>query len=40
LEEFYAAGCNDVVTKPFKPELFYDKIGENIAQARVRKTTT
>ncbi len=40
LEEFYAAGCNDVVTKPFKPELFYDKIGENIAQARTRKTTT
>lgn len=40
LEEFYAAGCNDVVTKPFKPELFYDKIGENIVQARLRKTTT
>ena len=40
LEEFYAAGCNDVVTKPFKPELFYDKIGENIAQARLRKSTT
>ena len=30
LESFYAAGCNDVVTKPFKPELFYQKIGENI----------
>lgn len=30
LESFYAAGCNDVVTKPFKPELFYHKIGENI----------
>jgi len=40
LEEFYAAGCNDVVTKPFKPELFYDKIGENISQARLGKTTT
>ncbi len=40
LEEFYAAGCNDVVTKPFKPELFYDKIGENISEARVRKSTT
>ena len=30
LESFYAAGCNDVITKPFKPEVFYDKIGENI----------
>ena len=30
LESFYAAGCNDVVTKPFKPEVFYSKIGENI----------
>ena len=30
LEAFYAAGCNDVVTKPFKPEVFYQKIGENI----------
>lgn len=30
LESFYAAGCNAVVTKPFKPEVFYQKIGENI----------
>ncbi|PKA99327.1 signal transduction histidine kinase [Flavobacteriaceae bacterium MAR_2009_75] len=30
LESFYAAGCNDVITKPFKPEVFYQKIGENI----------
>jgi len=30
LESFYAAGCNDMVTKPFKPEVFYSKIGENI----------
>ena len=30
LESCYAAGCNDVVTKPFKPEVFYQKIGENI----------
>ena len=30
LEAFYAAGCDDVVTKPFKPEVFYQKIGENI----------
>ena len=30
LDSFYDAGCNDVVTKPFKPEVFYQKIGENI----------
>lgn len=30
LESFYAAGCNDIVTKPFKPDVFYQKIGENI----------
>lgn len=30
LESFYAAGVNDVVTKPFKPEVFYQKIGQNI----------
>lgn len=30
LDSFYEAGCNDVVTKPFKPEVFYQKIGENI----------
>jgi signal transduction histidine kinase/ActR/RegA family two-component response regulator len=30
LESFYAAGCDDLVTKPFKPEIFYQKIGENI----------
>lgn len=38
LEAFYAAGCNDVVTKPFKPEVFYQKIGENILEPRMRKT--
>mgnify|MGYP002713284038 FL=1 len=35
LESFYAAGCNDVVTKPFKPEVFYQKIGENIFGPKV-----
>lgn len=30
LDSFYKAGCNDVVTKPFKPEVFYQKIGQNI----------
>jgi len=34
LEVFYAAGCNDVVTKPFKPEVFYQKIGENIFEPK------
>ncbi|MFI2743899.1 response regulator [Zhouia sp. PK063] len=29
-DEFYQAGCNDVLTKPFKPDLFYLKIAENI----------
>ncbi|TMM56345.1 response regulator [Maribacter algarum] len=38
LESFYAAGCNDVVTKPFKPEVFYQKIGENIFNKRVKST--
>ena len=38
LESFYAAGCNDVVTKPFKPEVFYQKIGENIFDKNPLKT--
>ncbi len=37
LETFYAAGCNDVVTKPFKPEVFYQKIGENILEYKINK---
>ena len=39
LESFYAAGCNDVVTKPFKPEVFYQKIGENILEPKLNKST-
>lgn len=35
LESFYAAGCNDVVTKPFKPEVFYQKIGENVFDKKI-----
>ncbi len=35
LEEFYEAGCNAVVTKPFKPEVFYQKIGENVFSSRI-----
>lgn len=40
LESFYAAGCNDVVTKPFKPEVFYQKIGENIFERKVRNSAS
>nr|WP_250149256.1 response regulator [Flagellimonas sp. 389] len=38
LESFYEAGCNDVVTKPFKPEVFYQKIGENIFKKKMEGT--
>lgn len=40
LESFYAAGCDDVVTKPFKPEVFYQKIGENIFDKKVRSSAS
>ena len=40
LENFYAAGCNDVVTKPFKPEVFYQKIGENILEKKINKSAS
>ena len=29
-DDLFDAGCNDVITKPFKPEVFYKKIGSNI----------
>ena len=29
-DNFFKAGCNDVVTKPFKPNVFYDTIKEFI----------
>ena len=38
LETFFAAGCNEVVTKPFKPEVFYRKIGEYIVVHKRNKT--
>ena len=38
LDEFYAAGCNAVVTKPFKPEVFYQKIGENVFKTNISDT--
>ncbi len=40
LESFYAAGCNDVVTKPFKPEVFYHKIGENIFGRKINNPSS
>lgn len=40
LEAFYAAGCNDVVTKPFKPEVFYQKIGENFLENKKKKSAS
>ncbi|MGB5646038.1 MAG: response regulator [Muriicola sp.] len=40
LETFYAAGCNDVVTKPFKPEVFYQKLGENFFEHKQKKSAS
>jgi signal transduction histidine kinase len=40
LESFYAAGCDDVVTKPFKPEVFYQKIGENIFSKKIKNSNS
>ncbi|UNY99006.1 response regulator [Zhouia spongiae] len=31
-DDFYEAGCNDVITKPFKPEVFYKKIAHNVVR--------
>jgi len=36
VESFYEAGCNDVVTKPFKPEVFYQTIQDNILKKRIK----
>ncbi|MDH3697377.1 MAG: ATP-binding protein [Flavobacteriaceae bacterium] len=40
VETFYNAGCNDVVTKPFKPELFYQKVGENILEPKLKRSVS
>ncbi|PCJ92708.1 MAG: hybrid sensor histidine kinase/response regulator [Flavobacteriaceae bacterium] len=40
LDSFYEAGCNDVVTKPFKPEVFYQKIGDNIFENKNKEATS
>lgn len=40
VESFYAAGCNDVITKPFKPEVFYQKIGLNILEPKMKRSVS
>ncbi|WP_461534080.1 tetratricopeptide repeat-containing hybrid sensor histidine kinase/response regulator [Sinomicrobium sp.] len=30
IDHLYQAGCNDIITKPFKPEVFYKKIRNNL----------
>ncbi|RAV30532.1 response regulator [Sinomicrobium soli] len=30
MDNLYQAGCNDIITKPFKPEVFYKKIRNNL----------
>ncbi len=35
-DDFFAAGCNDVITKPFKPDLFYKIIGNSILKSSSR----
>lgn len=34
VDSFYEAGCDTIITKPFKPEVFYRKIGETIAKKK------
>lgn len=34
LDNFYSAGCNAVVTKPFKPEVFYGEIGRQVFETQ------
>ena len=33
-DDFYKAGCNDIITKPFKPETFYGTIAKVIRSSR------
>ncbi|RNL69216.1 response regulator [Sinomicrobium pectinilyticum] len=30
MDALYNAGCNDIITKPFKPQIFYKKIKNNL----------
>lgn len=31
-DDFYAVGCNDVITKPFRPDVFYSKIAKVLTE--------
>jgi CheY-like chemotaxis protein len=33
-DDFFASGCNNIITKPFKPDLFYQTIGNSILKAK------
>ena len=35
-EDFFKAGCTDIITKPFKPETFYGTIAKVISNSRAR----
>ncbi|MCM5661586.1 tetratricopeptide repeat-containing hybrid sensor histidine kinase/response regulator [Galbibacter mesophilus] len=35
-DDFFSSGCNDIITKPFKPDLFYKIIGNALAKASSR----
>lgn len=33
-DDFFASGCTNIITKPFKPDLFYQTIGNSILKAK------
>lgn len=33
-DDFFASGCNNIITKPFKPDIFYQTIGNSILKAK------
>ncbi|WP_224489766.1 response regulator [Robertkochia flava] len=35
-DDFYEAGCTDIITKPFKPETFYGTIAKVISNSKAR----
>ena len=38
INEILSLGAKGFITKPFKPEVFYQKIGENIFSKKVKNT--